>query len=75
MALQVEGEGVGEAVVGRDMRTLCPCESMADDVVQILGVLLPEGSARGILDHAYGREAVAAVGTSRGLCDTKPDVG
>ena len=60
MALQVEGEGIGEAVVGRDMRTVCPCKSMA---------------ARGILDHAYGCEAVAAVGTGRGLCDTKPDVG
>lgn len=75
MALQVEGEGIGEAVVGRDMRTVCPCESMADDVVQILGVLLSEGRARGILDHTYGRETVAAVGTGSGLCDTKPDVG
>lgn len=72
--LQAEGEGVGEAVVAVNTSALGERKCMTDDILQILGVLLPESRTRGVFNHAYGCEAVAAVGTGRGLCDTKPDV-
>ena len=70
----MEGEDVGELVVAVNTRALGERKCMTDDILQILGVLLSESRTRGVFDHAYGREAVAAVGTGRGLCDTKPDV-
>ena len=73
--LQVEGEGVGEAVVAVNAHTLGERKCMTDDILQILGVLLPESRTRGVFNHAYGCEAVPAVGIGSGLCDTEPNVG
>ena len=73
--LQVEGEGVGEAVVAVNTSTLGERKCMTDDILQILGVLLPEDRTRGVFNHVYGCEAVPAVGIGSGPCDTEPDVG